>query len=33
MRRLDTFMGATGLIVGEAIAGTIIAIYLITIKG
>jgi len=29
MRRLDTYMLATGLIVGEAIAGTIIAIYLV----
>ena len=32
-RRLTTYMRATGLVVGEAIAGTIIAIYLITIKG
>jgi uncharacterized oligopeptide transporter (OPT) family protein len=33
MRRLDTYMLATGLIVGEAIAGTIIAIYLVSFKG
>ena len=33
MRRLDTYMLATGLIVGEAIAGTIIAIYLVAFKG
>jgi len=32
MRRLDTYMLATGLIVGEAIAGTIIAIYLVVFK-
>lgn len=32
MRRLDTYMVATGLIVGEAIAGTIIAIYLVAFK-
>lgn len=33
MRRLDTYMLATGLIVGEAVAGTIIAIYLVAFKG
>ncbi len=33
MKRLDTYMLATGLIVGEAIAGTIIAIYLVVFKG
>ena len=33
MCRLDTYMLATGLIVGEAIAGTIIAIYLVSFKG
>jgi len=33
MKRLDTYMLATGLIVGEAVAGTIIAIYLVVFKG
>jgi uncharacterized oligopeptide transporter (OPT) family protein len=32
MRRLDTYMLATGLIVGEAVAGTMIAIYLVAFK-